>query len=191
MMNRALDHTSFSALAERISALYDDEKDALLLAMLGQEYVIVRGGITLRGQKAPETHEAVILDYLSSSGTNFKELPWRPLGNFTGAAVADFRKRIELPLAQHAEEFISRANTLLPLFDAFLSPSMIGSDMAITVRALPKISLHVELSQESQEFPAEAWVLFSNNADAFLGAESLHLLGELFKDRILSLLRIY
>jgi hypothetical protein len=190
-MNRALDHTSFSALAERISALYDDEKDALLLAMLGQEYVITRDGITLRGQKAPETHEAVILDYLLSSGTNVKELPWRPLGNFPGAVVTDYRKRIELPLAQHAEEFISRATTLLPLFDAFLSPSMIGSDMAITVRALPKISLHVELSQESQEFPAEAWVLFSNNADAFLGAQSLHLLGELLKDRILSLLRIY
>ena len=191
MINRALDHTSFPALAERISALYDDEKDALLLAMLGQEYVITRDGITLRGQKAPETHEAVILDYLLSSGTNVKELPWRPLGNFPGAAVADFRKRIELPLAQHAEEFISRVNTLLPLFDAYLSPSMIGSEMAITVRALPKISLHVELSQESQEFPAEAWVLFSNNADAFLGAQNLPLLGELLKDRILSLLRIY
>jgi hypothetical protein len=191
MMNRALDHTSFPALAERISALYDDEKDALLLAMLGQEYVITRDGITLRGQKAPETHEAVILDYLLSSGTNVKELPWRPLGNFPDVAVADFRKRIELPLAQHAGEFISRANALLPLFDAYLSPSMIGSDMAITVRALPKISLHVELSEESQEFPAEAWVLFSNNADAFLGAQSLPLLGELLKDRILSLLRIY
>jgi hypothetical protein len=191
MMNRALDHTSFPALAERISALYDDEKDALLLAMLGQEYVITRDGITLRGQKAPETHEAVILDYLLSSGTNVRELPWRSLGNFNGAAVADFRKRIELPLAQHAEEFISRANMLLPLFDAFLSPSMIGSDMAITVRALPKISLHVEISRENQEFPAEVWVLFSNNADAFLGAQSLHLLGELLKDRILSLLRIY
>lgn len=191
MMNRALDHTSFPALAERISALYDDEKDALLLAMLGQEYVITRDGITLRGQKAPEIHETVILDYLTSSGKTVRELPWRPLGNFTGAAVNDFRKRIELPLAQHAEEFISRANTLLPLFDAFLSPSMIRSDMAITVRALPKISLHLELCQESQEFPAEAWVLFSNNADAFMSAESLHLLGELLKDRILSLLRIY
>ena len=191
MINRALDHTSFPALADRISALYDDEKDALLLVMLGQEYVIARDGITLRGQKAPETHETVILDYLLSSGRKVKELPWRPLGNFDGAAVADFRKRIELPLAQHAEEFVSRANTLLPLFDAFLAPSMIGSDMAITVRALPKISLHVEFSQESQEFPAEAWILFSNNADTFLGAQSLHLLGELLKDRILSLLRIY
>jgi hypothetical protein len=191
MMNRALDHTSFPTLADRISAVYDDQKDALLLTMLGQEYVVTRNGITLHGQKAPETHEAVILDYLLSSGTNARELPWRPLGNFNGTAVADFRKRIELPLAQHAEEFISRANMLLPLFDAFLSPSMIGSDMAITVRALPKISLHVEISQESQEFPAEVWVLFSNNADAFLGAQSLHLLGELLKERILSLLRIY
>lgn len=191
MMNRALDNTSFPALAERISALYDDEKDALLLAMLGQEYVITRDGITLRGQKAPEIHETVILDYLASSGTTFREQPWRPLSNFKGADVTDFRKRIELQLAQHAEELISRANTVLPLFDAFPSPSMIGSDMAITVRALPKISLHVEFSPESQEFPAEVWVLFSNNADAFLSAEGLPLLGELLKDRILSLLRIY
>ena len=80
---------------------------------------------------------------------------------------------------------------MLPLFDAVQTQSLIGSDMAITVRALPKISLHVELSQENQEFPAEAWVLFSNNAGDFMSGENLQLLAELFKDRFLSLLRIY
>jgi len=49
MMMKALEHTSFPALAERVSALYNDDDDALLLAMLGQEYVIRRTGITLRG----------------------------------------------------------------------------------------------------------------------------------------------
>jgi hypothetical protein len=63
--------------------------------------------------------------------------------------------------------------------------------MAFTVRALPKVSLHVEMSQENQEFPPEVWILFSHNADQFLGVEHLKLLGELFKDRLLSLLRIY
>jgi hypothetical protein len=47
------------------------------------------------------------------------------------------------------------------------------------------------MSQEDKEFPPEVWVLFSNNADHFLRGESLQLLGELFKDRLLSLLRIY
>ncbi len=191
MMMKALEHTSFPALAERISALYSEEDDALLLAMLGQEYVISRTGITLRGQKAPENHETVILDYLSSSGTTLRESPWRALGDFPGLPPMDFRKRVELPLAQHVAEFVTRANTLLPLFDAQLSPSIIGSDIAITVRALPKVTLYVEMSQENQEFPAEVWVLFSNNADRFLGAQNLLLLGELFKDRLLSLLRIY
>jgi hypothetical protein len=190
-MKKALEHISFSALAERISALYNDADDALLLAMLGQEYVINRTGITLRGQKAPDTHEAVILDYLSSTGNAFVELPWRALKELTDLSVTDFHKRVELPLTQHVTEFIGRANTLLPLFDAFLSPSMIGSDLAITVRALPKVTLHVEMSQENKEFPPEVWVLFSNNADQFLRGENLHLLAELFKDRLLSLLRIY
>jgi hypothetical protein len=63
--------------------------------------------------------------------------------------------------------------------------------MAITVRALPKVNLHIELYQETQDFPAEVWVLFSNNADQFLPTPSLHLLAEMFKDRLLSLLRIY
>lgn len=191
MMMKALEHTSFPALAERVSALYNDDDDALLLAMLGQEYVIRRTGITLRGQKAPDVHESVLLDYLSSSGTTFIESPWRTLGNFTDLPAADFRKRVELPLAPHVAEFVSRASTLLPIFDAVLSPSMIGSDLAITVRALPKVALHVEMSRESQDFPPEVWVLFSNNADHFLGVENLQLLGELFKDRLLSLLRIY
>lgn len=190
-MMKALKHTSFPALAERVNALYDEEKDALLLAMLGQEYVINHSGIILRGQKAPDTHEAVLLDYLSSSGTSYRASPWRAIGDFSKLPAADFRKRVELPLAQYVAEFLTRAGTMLPLFDAVQIPSMIGSDMAITVRALPKVSLHVELSQESQEFPAEVWVLFSNNAGDFLSGENLLLLAELFKDRLLSLLRIY
>ncbi|NTW59321.1 MAG: DUF3786 domain-containing protein [Nitrospirae bacterium] len=190
-MKKALEHISFPALAERINALYNDVDDALLLAMLGQEYVINRTGITLRGQKAPDTHEAVILDYLSSTGNECIELPWRALKELTDLSVTDFHKRVELPLMQHVSEIIGRANTLLPLFDGFLSPSIIGSDLAITVRALPKVTLHVEMSREDKEFPPEVWVLFSNNADQFLRGEKLQLLAELFKDRLLSLLRIY
>jgi len=190
-MKKALEHTSFPTLAERVSALYNEEEDALLLAMLGQEYVINHTGIILRGQKAPDTHEAVLLDYLFSSGTSYCALPWRAIGYFSKRSSTGFRKRVELPLAQYVAEFLTRAGTMLPLFDAVQTPSMIGSDMAITVRALPKVSLHVELSQESQEFPAEVWVLFSNNAGDFLSGENLQLLAELFKDRLLSLLRIY
>jgi len=98
---------------------------------------------------------------------------------------------VELPISNYAAEIITRVNILLPMLDAQTTPSLIGSDMAITVRALPKVSLHVELSQETQDFPAEAWVLFSNNANEFLLVPSLHVLAEMFKDRLLSLLRIY
>jgi hypothetical protein len=63
--------------------------------------------------------------------------------------------------------------------------------MAISIQALPKVYLHLELSQETQDFPHEAWVLFSNNANKFLLAPRLQALAEVFKDRLLSLLRIY
>ena len=63
--------------------------------------------------------------------------------------------------------------------------------MAITMRALPKVYLHVEMSQETQDFPSEAWILFSHNAHEFLSTENLQTLGETFKDRLVSLLRIY
>jgi len=191
MMRKFLEHISFPVLAERVSALYNNETDALLLSMLGQEYVVSHAGIALCGQKAPDSHVAVILGYLSSPGTTFVESPWRALGDFADLPAAEFRKRVEIPLAPHVMEFVSRANTLLPHFDAILSSSLIGSDIAITVRALPKVALHVEMSQESQEFPPEVWVLFSNNADRFLDVKNLQLLAELFKDRLLSLLRIY
>jgi len=190
-MMTALEHTSFPELAERVSGLYNEETDSILLALLGQEYVVSRTGITLRGQKAPETHEAVILDYLSSPGTTLVESPWRALGDFFGLPAPDFRKRVEMPLAPHVTEFVTRANALLPHFDGFPSSSLLGSDLAFTARALPKVALHVEMSLENQEFPPEVWVLFSNNADHFLRGKHLQLLGELFKDRLLSLLRIY
>jgi len=188
---KAFAHTSFPKQAERISAHYNEEEDALLLSMLGQEYVIRHSGVFLHGQQAPEIHASVIHDYISSSGTTLNMLPWRTIGDFSDQASPDFRKRVELPISNYAVDLITRANTLLPMVDAETTPSLIGSDMAITVRALPKVNLHVELSQETQDFPAEAWVLFSNNANEFLLTPSLCVLAEMFKDRLLSLLRIY
>lgn len=188
---KSLAHTSFSEQADRICAFYNDEEDALLLGMLGQEYVIHHDGIFLHGQQAPEVHSAVILDYLFSSGTSLDLLPWRTIGDFSGPPSPDFRKRVELPIVNYAAEIITRANTLLPMVNAKTVPSLIGSDMAITIQALPKVYLRLELSQETQDFPHEAWVLFSNNANMFLPTPRLQAMAEVFKDRLLSLLRIY
>lgn len=188
---KALEQISFPETAARISALYSEDDDALLLAMLGQEYVIRHEGIFLHGQKAPDTHTGVILEYLFSPGTVLDVLPWRSIGDFAGQAPADFRKKVELPVAQYAGDVVARANTVLQMIDAKTVPSLIGSDLAITVRALPKVSLHIELFQESQDFPAEVWVLFSHNANEFLSVASMQALAELFKERILGLLRIY
>lgn len=188
---KALEHTSFPEIAERISALYDEEGDALLLGLLGQEYVIRHEGIFLHGQKAPDIHETLILDHLFSAGTISALLPWRSIGDFSDCPAPDFRRKVEVPLTQYAAEIVTRSQALMPMFDARTSQSLIGSDMAFIVRALPKISLHVEISQETQDFPAEVWILFSNNANEFLNTSNLQVLAELFKDRLLSLLRIY
>ncbi len=187
----ALGHAAFPSLAERIGGRYDKEQDILLITMLGQEYTVHRDGISLRGQKAPDLHAAVIRDYLFSSGTGLTLMPWRVIGDFPGAQCPDFRRTVELPVAQHAAEVITRAQALLPMFDGAGTQSIVGSDMAITVRALPKVFLHVELWQETTDFPAEAWILFSNNAYEFLKAESLQSLADVFRERLLSLIRIY
>ena len=188
---KALESTSFPELADRISARYVEEEDALLLVMLGQEYAIRHAGVYLHGQRAPEAHTRMILDYLYSSGTTFLQVPWRPMGDFSGASAGEFRKKVELPITTFATEIIARANVLLPMVDATRANSLIGSDIAFTVKALPKVYLQVELSQETQDFPAESWVLFSNNAHEFLSLSNLRILAEAFKDRLLSLLRIY
>jgi hypothetical protein len=188
---KSLDHRSFPEIAERVCALYNEEQDALLLGMLGQEYIIRRDGILLRGQKAPEAHAAVVMDYLFSPGTTTVVSPWRTIGDFSGGASPDFRKKVELPITHYAAEIINRANSLLPMMDAKIAASLIGGDLALTVRALPKVYLHIELCQETQDFPADAWILFSNNANEFLALSGLQALAELFKDRLLSLLRIY
>ena len=90
---KALEHTSFPEMAERISALYNEEQDALLLGMLGQDYVVRRSGILLYGQKAPEGHASVIYDYLFSSGNAPVITPWRSIGDFSGGPEPDFRKK--------------------------------------------------------------------------------------------------
>lgn len=188
---KSLKHSSFPEMAERVCALYNEEQDALLLGMLGQEYEIRHDGIFVRSQKAPDTHGAVIMDYLFSAGTASTVMPWRTLGDFGDAMMPGFRKKVEEPISSYTTEIIARANNLLPMLDAKSVPSLIGSDFAVTVRALPKVFLRIELSQETQDFPAEAWMLFSNNANEFLTVPHLHLLAEIFKDRLLGLLRIY
>jgi len=188
---KSLARTSFSEHAERICALYDDGEDALLIGMLGQQYKIKHDGVFLPGQQAPEIQAAVILDYLFSAGTTLDLVPWRSIGDVAGLPMPDFRKRVELPILNYATEIITRANTLLPMMNAKIVPSLIGSDMAFTIQALPKVYLRLELSQETQDFPNEAWVLFSNNANTFLPASRLQALAELCKDRLLSLIRIY
>lgn len=190
-ITKQLEKADFPEIAGRISALYNEDDDALLLGMLGQDYVIRRTGIFLHGQNAPEYHSAVILDYLFSSGTSLIMSPWRSIGDFNGGSAGDFRKQVELPIIQYVGEIITRAKSLLPLFDAQPASSIIGSDMAMTVRALPKVYLHIEMSQETPDFPAESWVLFSNNAQEFLTVNGIQILGQIFKDRLLSLLRIY
>jgi hypothetical protein len=186
-----LESTSFPEQADRIGARYVETEDVLVLVMLGQEYMIRHDGVYLHGQRAPEAHTTVILDYLSSSGTTFILIPWRPIGDFARASASEFRKKVELPITSYATEIIARASAFLPMLDATLVKSLIGSDIAFTVKVLPKVHLHVELSRETQDFPAEAWVLFSNNAQEFLVLSNLRILTEVFKDRLLSLLRIY
>lgn len=181
----------FPEIADRLGALCGDGCNELLLAMLGQEYVIRRTGVTLRGQKAPDAHAEVIRSYLSSRGAHAAMTPWRGIADFPEGSAGALREQVELPLAQHAAELAERAERILPLCDGGRAASMIGSDLSFTVRALPRIYLHIELSKENQEFPSEAWVLFSNNADAFLPTGRLLQLGELFKERLLGLLRIY
>lgn len=188
---KSLKHSSFPEIAERACALYSEEEDSLLLGMLGQEYLVRRDGVFVRGQKAPEVHAAVILDYLFSSGTVCTMTPWRTLRDFVDELTPDFRKKVELPITTYTTEILARSNSLLPMLDAKAVPSLIGSDLAMTVRALPKVYLHVEVSQETQDFPAETWMLFSHNAHEFLALPNLQVLAELFKDRLLSLLRIY
>ena len=51
---KSLKHSSFPEIAERACALYNQEEDALLLGMLGQEYIVRHEGVFVRGQKAPK-----------------------------------------------------------------------------------------------------------------------------------------
>ena len=122
---KALEHTTFPDVAERISALYNEDEDALLLGMLGQEYVIRHQGIFLRGQKAPDAHGAVVLDYLFSSGDQFRMTPWKSFGDLAGRPAPEFRTRVEVPLQQQVSNIIGRAATILPHLDAKADQSLI------------------------------------------------------------------
>jgi hypothetical protein len=78
-------------MAERVSALYNEDEDALLLAMLGQEYIVRHEGIFLHGQKARWSR---IGDHRLplSTGTALTMTPWRTIVEFSGRPLPDFRK---------------------------------------------------------------------------------------------------
>jgi hypothetical protein len=186
-----LDRISISQLAERCGAQYDEKTDALRLRMLGQEYRVRKSGVSLRGQKAPEAQAALIMEYLAAPAADAVLTPYRALSDFGASRVAGFRSKVDAPLSQHADNVIEKADALLPMLDAEKSPAIVGASLAVNILALPKIYIHAEFSGETEDFPPEAWVLFSHNASAFLSPGGLLALGELFKDRLVSLLRIY
>jgi len=188
---KSLEHLSFLALAAQKDASYHAAKDALQIRMLGQDYFVLHNGVFLHGQKAPESHSRVLIDYLSSSGRTLITIPWRPIGEFAGCSLTELKHTVEMPIASCIDEIIDRAPIILDMIDGEIAPSIINSDMSFTVPALPKVHLHIELAREIAEFPAEAWILFSRNANVFLEPATIQMLCELFKERILSCLRIY
>lgn len=91
-----------------------------------------------------------------------------------------FGKNSIVPLIPYADYIIKNPSLITDNFRDCKKAEIEGTDLAVKIKLLPKISILMLLYASDEEFPANLNIIFSANADAFLPIECLADLSEIF-----------
>ena len=158
----------------------------LLIPLFGLSYGVSPHGIRTPSGEHPLHAESVLLSrYVLLAPQNPpRQEDWLAFKDFRDAApfAGSFSVQVEKALA---EDFSGRAETLEGACNS-LQGEETDLDLNYTLcrefPALPGIRLLLLFNDSDEEFPAEAKILFPDNAAAFLDMECLAILGWLLKD---------
>ena len=161
-----------------------------VIPFFGEEYIVSGEGISDNSGNLPNYGICVILfKYLSLC-------PGTPIVNKEWSALKDFHKMsqftnlnvfisdAERPII---EKFSGRIDSLVDACQKLGGrPNELSAsyDVAIQVKALPKIDILLLFNDVDDEFPATCSILFQRQAEDYLDPESLIMVGIAFTNRL-------
>lgn len=169
-----------AAVAMASGAIYDPEGDVFILEYCGGKYRLDRSaGHVFRvesGSRVPYNDRTLIVQYLAESSglpprgrwLSFLELP-EGIHHY-----APFQTDALFPLA---ERFGSSPGNFLKAAAPLKGEQIQMGDVAVVIRALPKIPLAVVLWLGDEEFPARCNILFDAVSPTHLTTAALWVLG--------------
>ena len=171
---------------EKDSTESADAAPELLIPLFGLSYGVSSQGIRTPSGETPLHAESVLLSrYVLLAPLNPpRQEDWLAFKDFRDAApfAGAFSVQVEKALA---DDFSGRAEALEGACNS-LQGEETDLDLTYTLcrefPALPGIRLLLLFNDRDEEFPAEAKILFPDNAAAFLDMECLAILGWLLKD---------
>jgi hypothetical protein len=163
-----------------------DAGPEMAIPLFGRIYRVSPEGIRPPSGERPLHAEAVLLSrYILLAPRNpFRQRDWMGFKDFRDAApfAGAFSTQVERGLAgsfSGRTEELNRACT--DLYGE--NPEMgLAYTLCRKFSALPGVPMVLLFNDKDEEFPAEARILFPDNADAFLDMECLAILGWLLKD---------
>ncbi len=175
-----------SEVALTVDIGFDD--NGLMIPLMGDIYTVSGHGISGPNGRQPSFDVCVILARYVLMAIEKKEeagdwTAFRDLKN-AGPLEAYFRNDVETALIS---SFTGRLSLFKDAVDSLkgISPSMaLNYDLAAEVTLLPGLPVIITFNEADDEFPASCSVLFADNAESWLDAESLAILARLLSVKL-------
>ncbi len=159
------------------------------IPFFNQKYRLSEGGITDPSGKQPLLEISVTLcRYLiMAPETEPADKEWVSFRDFkdAGPLTVFFANDVEQAIAGNFTGRPGDLETACKKMGGFMPDIELAYDFSMQFSALPRLSLLLLFNDADDEFPAHCSALFQKNADRYLDAESLAIVGALFANYLI------
>ena len=146
--------------------------DSIKVEMLNKDYIIKEEGVFQQDKEAGELETMLILNAALSPGIDCASADWKSYENFsgTGGHVGYLKEFGEGTLAKLSSQIVKHKDEIIKKYDTLAQENVSGSDLSFVIEPFPGIRIFCQIYSKDDEFPAEAKIFFSANADKIMPA---------------------
>lgn len=163
----------------------------LAIDFMNETFTVSEKGIYDRSGCLPGFERCVVIfKYLLMFPESLPEdhewTAYRDLKN-AGPLEKYFRNEVELSITRFFSGKVDALRKAVDLLGGVPPGIQLNYDLAAKITLMPEVPVIITFNDEDEEFPAACSVLFENHAEAFLDAESLAILGNIFAEKLKTL----
>ena len=164
------------------------------LQFINSELIVTGDKIENAASGKPANYPEIVIsiNYLLSDTDNIENEKFKSFAELKDGLIYDsaFRKNTIIPFIPYADYIIKNPSVITGNFNDCKKIEIAGTDLAVKIKLLPKISIFMLLYAGDEEFPANLNIIFSANADTFLPIECIADLSEIFTRTLLKKLAL-